>query len=199
MLHFERIRRVFAKYNNLMRSRDLIGEGVDHYTLRRFLDAGYVHRVERGVYLWAEQEPGNELYLIPYLFPECLICMDSALFIYEYSDRIPLCWHLAAPQHASRSKFKTRRFPVRVYFRHEPSFSIGATEMVYDGIRIRIYDRERTICDCIRARNRMDREIFNKAMEAYGRDPLRNIPTLLDYARRLRIENMTREIISLYQ
>lgn len=36
-----------------------------------------------------------------------------------------------------------------------------------DGHEVRIYDKDRLICDCLRYRSKMDKEIFNKAIQRY--------------------------------
>ncbi len=52
---------------------------------------------------------------------------------------------------------------------------------------IRIYDRERVICDCLRFVNKMDREMFNSAIQSYVADNRKNIPTLIEYLKQLRV------------
>ena len=51
---------------------------------------------------------------------------------------------------------------------------------------IRVYDRDRTICDIIRYSNKLDREIVNKAIKAYLSDPGKNIAKLIKYAKEMK-------------
>ena len=47
----------------------------------------------------------------------------------------------------------------------------GATVGNFNGVELKVYDRERTICDCFKYRSKLDNEIFNKAINAYVADP----------------------------
>lgn len=62
---------------------------------------------------------------------------------------------------------------------------LGKTTGEIDSAKVRIYDRDRTICDVLRNMSRMDREIFNKAIQGYVHDTKKNIPDLMQYARKI--------------
>lgn len=47
---------------------------------------------------------------------------------------------------------------------------LGETKGNIDFVNVRIYDRDRTICDVLRNINKMDKEIFNKAVQGYVKD-----------------------------
>jgi len=54
------------------------------------------------------------------------------------------------------------------------------------------------ICDCLRYRNKMDKEIFNKAIRAYIDDPGKNIPKLMEYAGPLRVKKAVKDLIGVW-
>jgi len=54
-----------------------------------------------------------------------------------------------------------------------------------DGNPVRIYNKERTICDCLRYRKKMAMEIFVKAIQGYVNDTPRNIPRIIKYSNEL--------------
>ena len=67
-----------------------------------------------------------------------------------------------------------------------------------DGHTVRIYDKDRLICDCLRYRNKMDKEIFNKAIRTYIDDPEKRIDKLMDYAEGLRVKKIATDLIGLW-
>lgn len=75
---------------------------------------------------------------------------------------------------------------------------LGLIEGNMDGYSIRVYDKERVICDCLRYRNKMDKEIFNKAIQNYVRDPAKSIPRLLAYSQALRVSKAARDLIGVW-
>ena len=54
------------------------------------------------------------------------------------------------------------------------------------------------ICDCLRYRNKMDKEIFNKAIQSYIADPEKSIPKLLEYAESLRVKKIAKDLIGVW-
>lgn len=75
---------------------------------------------------------------------------------------------------------------------------MGETTGEIDYIKIRIYDRDRTICDILRNMNRMDKEVFNKAIQSYVRDSQKNIPNLMEYAKVLRVQKKVKDLIGVW-
>ena len=55
-------------------------------------------------------------------------------------------------------------------------------------MKLRCYDRERTICDIIKYKNHMDREIFVKALKRYSNSKQKDLVKLIRYAKKLNIE-----------
>ena len=46
--------------------------------------------------------------------------------------------------------------------------------------------------------NRMDKEIFNKAIQSYVKDPQKNIPNLMEYAKILRVQKKVKDLIGVW-
>ena len=61
------------------------------------------------------------------------------------------------------------------------------------GMKINVYDKERTICDIIKNRNNMDKEIFSKAIKKYIKSNNKNLNKLMKYAKELKVETKVRE------
>ena len=60
----------------------------------------------------------------------------------------------------------------------------GKTVVTDNGVTFLIYDRERTICDIFKHRNKIDNETFNKALNAYVKDDKKNLNNLFVYAKK---------------
>ncbi|MPN63313.1 hypothetical protein SDC9_211071 [bioreactor metagenome] len=101
-------------------------------------------------------------------------------------------------KNASRQRTKID-YPFIKAYRVEPALvTLGETTGKIDSIDVRIYDRDRTICDVLRNMNKMDKEIFNKAIQGYIKDPKKNIPNLMEYAKALRVQKRVRELIGVW-
>lgn len=194
----EDIENVFAKYNFTMTTAQLKKEGFYYADVVNLLDNGVVEKVKRGYYHYSQNDSGSEILIINKLFPDAVLCMETALFYYGYTDRNPAEWNFAIGKMVSKGRAKID-YPFITAYRVEPSILVlGETKGVIDGESVRIYDRDRTICDVLRNMNKMDREIFNKAINRYVNDEGKNIPNLMKYAKQLRVQKKVKDLIGVW-
>lgn len=132
------------------------------------------------------------------MFPDEIMCMDTALYYYRYSDRMPLAWHLAVSKDKNKTRFDIDYPFTRPYFVEPSIFKMGTVDGEMDGNPIRLYDKERAICDCLRYMGKMDKEIFNKAILSYISDSEKNIPRLTEYAKKLHVMQKVQTIIGVW-
>ena len=107
-------------------------------------------------------------------------------------------WNITIDKNVSRNRTNID-YPFVKAYRVEPSLvTLGETKGQIDFVDVRIYDRDRTICDVLRNMNKMDREIFNKAIQGYVKDPKKNVPNLMEYAKVLRVQKKVKELIGVW-
>ena len=189
---------IFDRYDGMMRAKQLDEEKVFYAKRQKLIRNGYIEKVRTGYYQWIDPEDFSEVGTVKRLFPDAIFCMDTALLYYGYSDRTPMEWHLAVSKDSGKSRFKIDYPHVKAYYLEPTLLEMGLTTGEKDGHIIRIYDRDRVICDCLRYRNKMDREMFIKAIRAYATDPQKNISRLMDYAERLRVKKVAVDLISVW-
>lgn len=192
------LREIFSNYNYIMTTAQLDAERLFYRDIQRMLEAGVIEKVKRGYYHWIEGYDNSEVTLINRLFPDAVLCMETALFHYGYSDRSPAEWNITIDKNVSRNRTNID-YPFVKAYRVEPSLvTLGETKGQIDFVDVRIYDRDRTICDVLRNMNKMDREIFNKAIQGYVKDPTKNVPNLMEYAKVLRVQKKVKEMIGVW-
>ena len=189
---------IFDKYGGMMRTTQLAEEKIFYPQREKLIADGYVEKIRRGYYQWINPDDFSEVGTVIRLFPDAILCMDTALRYYGYSDRTPGDWHLAVSKDSGKSRFKIDYPFVKPYYVEPAVLELGLTTGTMDGHAIRIYDKERLICDCLRYRNKMDKEIFNKAIQKYIADPEKSIPKLMEYAGPLRVKKLTKDLIGVW-
>ena len=107
-------------------------------------------------------------------------------------------WHLAVSKDSGKSRFRIDYPFVKPYYIEPKVLLLGATKVNMDGHEVCMYDKDRVICDCLRYRNKMDKEIFNKAIQSYIKDSNKNIPKLLEYAEPLRVKRLVKDLIGVW-
>lgn len=189
---------IFDKYGGMMRTTQLADEKIFYPQREKLIADGYVEKIRRGYYQWIDHDDFSEVSTVIRLFPDAILCMDTALRHYGYSDRTPGEWHLAVSKDSGKSRFKIDYPFVKPYYVEPAVLDLGLTTGDIDGHTVRIYDKERLICDCLRYRNKMDIEIFRNAIQKYILDPEKNIPKLLEYSDALRVKKITKDLIGLW-
>lgn len=189
---------IFDKYGGMMRTTQLAEEKIFYPQREKLIADGYVEKIRRGYYQWINPDDFSEVGTVIRLFPDAILCMDTAFRYYGYSDRTPGDWHLAVSKDSGKSRFKIDYPFVKPYYVEPAVLELGLTTGTMDGHAIRIYDKDRLICDCLRYRNKMDKEIFNKSIQKYIADPEKSIPKLMEYAGPLRVKKLAKDLIGVW-
>lgn len=183
----------------LIKTSELNGLSIYSKEISELVESGYIERVKQGYYRIVEHtEDHSEAKLISQLYPDGIICMVSALFYYGYSDRTPINWDIAIDRNVSKARFNIDYPYVKPYYIDKTHLEYGVTEGQYEDCVLKIFDRDRLICECIKHENKMDREIYNKAIINYINDPGKNVTNLLDYAKKRNIHKKVRERIGVW-
>jgi len=194
----KKLKSIFSQHNFVMTTAELMAEKIYYADIQQLLEKGMIEKVKRGYYHWVDDFSGSEIVIINRLFPDAVLCMETALFYYRYSDRNPPEWNITIDKNTSRQRTKVDYPFVKAYRVESALLPIGEIKGEIDSIGVRIYDRDRTICDVLRNMNKMDKEIFNKAIQNYVKDPKKNIPNLMQYAKELRVQKRVKDLIGVW-
>ena len=188
-------RNVIESKGGIAKSADFVAAGIRAVDVVSLCNAGYLDRVRHGYYQMAEQNEATEEQMLATLIPQGIVCVESALFYYGYSDFAPRKWSVAVPRTISRTKLDVDALPLQTYFVQQDLYGLGKTTGDFHGVTLPVYDRERTICDCFKYRSRLDTELFSKALNAYANDPQKNLSNLSIYAKKLRVYKKVIELM----
>ncbi len=189
------VKSVIESKGGIAKSADFVAAGIRAVDVVNLCNAGYLDRVRHGYYQMAEKNEATEEQILATLIPNGVVCVESALFHYDYSDFAPRKWSIAVPRTISRSTLDVAALPLQTYFVQQDLYELGKTTGDFDGVTLPVYDRERTICDCFKYRSRLDNELFSKALNAYANDPKKNLSNLSVYAKKLRVYKKVIELM----
>ena len=194
----KKTKKLFEQHNYVMITAELTASKLYYADIQKLLEEGLIEKVKRGYYHWIEDFNGSEVVIIKRLFPDAVLCMETALFYYRYSDRNPAEWNFAINKNVSKQRTKIDYPFIKAYRVESELVALGETTGKIDSTEIQIYDRDRTICDVLRNMNKMDKEIFNKAIQNYVSDPKKNIPNLMKYSKKLRVQKKVKDLIGVW-
>mgnify|MGYP000789103544 FL=1 len=184
-------KQVIIEKGGIAKTSDFVAAGIPAVDIVNLCNTGYLERIRHGYYQLADGNTSSEEQLIATLIPKAIICVESALFHYGYSDFAPRKWSIAVPRSMSRTKLDIDALTLQTYYVQSEIYELGKTTADFNGVVLPIYDRERTICDCFKYRSRLDHEIFSKALNAYAKDEKKNLQNLSIYAKKLRVYKLS--------
>jgi len=156
---------------------------------------GLLIRLARGQYAL----PGDltdELFLWQKRMKSLVYSHETALFLHGIAERTPSIHSITLPDKMRLSA----SFPCRlkVYTIQSEQFEIGLVQMPTKmGHEVRSYDLERTICDVIRSRNRIDDQTFFAALKNYAERSDKNLNRLGNYAMQFKVANPLRRYLEI--
>ena len=188
-------KQVIIEKGSIAKTSDFVAAGIPAVDIVNLCNTGFLERIRHGYYQLADGNTSSEEQLIATLIPKAIICVESALFHYGYSDFAPRKWSIAVPRSMSRTKLDIDALALQTYYVQSEIYELGKTTADFNGVMLPVYDRERTICDCFKYRSRLDNEIFNKALNAYVNDSKKNLRNLSGYAKKLRVHKKVTELM----
>lgn len=186
---------VIMSRGGIARSADFAAAGLRAADVVNLCNAGFLARVRHGYYSLAETDALSEERLLAALVPQGIVCVESALYYYGYSDFTPRKWSIAVPRTVSRAKLDVDALVLQPYYVQDHLYELGKTMGNFQGVVLPVYDRERTVCDCFKYRSRLDSELFSKALNAYANDTKKNLQNLSAYAKKLRVYKKVTELM----
>ena len=76
------LRQMFSHYDYVMTTAQLSKEKLYYRDIQRMLGAGLIEKVKRGYYHWTMGSGKGDVVIISRLFPDGILCMETALFYY---------------------------------------------------------------------------------------------------------------------
>ena len=189
-------KQVIIEKGGIAKTSDFVAAGIPAVDIVNLCNTGYLERIRHGYYQLADGNTSSEEQLIATLIPKAIICVESALFHYGYSDFAPRKCSIAVPRSMSRTKLDVDVLALQTYYVQPEIYELGRVTDDFYGVKLSVYDRERTICDCFKYRSRLDHGIFNKALNAYAKDEKKNLQNLSIYAKKLRVYKKVNELMS---
>lgn len=191
------IEKVLDENKGIVKKEQLTRLGIDSKRIMSLVNAGTLVRIKNGYYTdridrFSEEE------LVAALFPDGLLCMESALYAYGYLKEKPFAWTIAIDKNTSKSRFKMDYPKILPYYTEPEALQIGASTISLGEATFGIYDKERLICDCLKYEHKMEREDFKAAIQGYIKDDDKDISLLMEYARERKVVKKVQGMIGVW-
>ena len=186
-IQFEKI---LEKNNGVLKTSDLGPAAIARANLAELLKDGIVERYARGIYTSSDKFE-DEMQLLQLRFGRAIYSHETAMFLHGLCDRSPLRFSVTVPSGYNAGGLTA--LGAKVYYIKKELYSEGQTTAIsLYGNKLQVYDIERTICDIIRSRSKIDEQIFFDGLKMYVALPGKDLNKLMRYAVIFKLESVVR-------
>jgi predicted transcriptional regulator of viral defense system len=193
---YNHILTVFQQNKGYANTSDLTSIGVHTATIKRLEDEGHIYKVKRGLYRWADYDMDHdgEWVDVSKIVPNGVVCLLSALSYYELTTYQP--WEHYIAIHRDDAKIQLPDYPpIKLLYFSESQYREGIIELDLNGHKVKIYDMEKTLCDCARYQNKIGTDIVKESFKAYFKRRNKSIEKLIDYAQKTRVKSVVSKYV----
>lgn len=193
MKYQEKLEELIQEKHGTILSSDLDLYEIPRVYLQMMVAEGKIARVDRGVYVSVDSIE-DEMYAMQMKYSKLIYSHETALFLHGLSDRAPFDYSASVPSGYKVVEKVAEK--IKIYYIKKEFHELGVeTLKSAHGNPIRAYNIERTMCDLIRSRNRIDVQIFNDALKRFVRLKSVDYSILMDYSKKLRIDTILKKYL----
>ena len=182
--------------NGYLTTKDVNDNNIPRFYLTKLIKEGKIERVSRGVYI-KKNELVDEFVILQSKSKNAIYSNTTALYLHGFSNRIPIKYDITINSGYNGSLQKEDN--VNLFYTKRELLELGVIDYKLDsGNIIRVYDLDKTICDIIKNKKKIDAEIFNKAIREYFYSKKKNTLKLYEYAKRMNIYNKVRDAFEVF-
>lgn len=181
------LERLVEENNGYLLTSMAVENDVSKPLLARYVKELNMEKVARGVYIMDDVWP-DELYIMQVRNNAVIFSGETALYLHGLIDReySEICVTVPTGYNATHLKCNN----VQVRYASRDVYGLGVCEMASSsGNMVRVYDKERSICNLIMDRKKVEVQSFQTAIKEYMALKNKKLSKLIEYAEKLGIRD----------
>jgi len=167
--------------------------GIPRKKLALLTRQGVLVREAPGVYSLPEAAH-DELFVLQRRDPRIVFSHETALYLHDMAERVPITHSVTLPSTKRLSPLMKRE--CKTYYVRDELFDLGVTEVSSRcGHTVRAFNVERTVCDILRSRNRIDSQTVAAALKNFAALPKKDIGKFGEYAKKFGVLSIARKYL----
>lgn len=188
---FEIIREIAENSDGIIMTKQIEEAGIRRTRIKTLVESGFLVKESQGIYSLANMLV-DEYKLIQLRSEKIVFSYGTALYLHSMSDRVPHTIDVTVPQGDNVSRIKKDHPAIRFHYVSKERWDLGImTIKTPMGAKVKVYDKERCICDLIRDKQAMDMQLYIQAIQEYFKLE-NNARKLLKYGKKFGIEEKIR-------
>lgn len=194
---YEKVNKLFDEGHGYLATRKMLDNKITTIQIRSMLEEGQIEKVSHGNYwnlMSGKKKPKHYKMLEACMTNHrAVICALSACYFHGLIDEEPDKLYVATAR-TDRGGMRLN-FPVSRHYFSVTTFEDDVMNVKTGGRSIRVYNIDRSVCDCIRLEKEIGRENVQMVVEKYKNYSKRKPERLLAYADRMRFGKIVRQYL----
>lgn len=190
---FAQLDGLLAEQDGMLQTSQAVARGIVKPIFYEYIKERKLEQVAHGIYV-SEDTWIDAMFLLHLRCGQAVFSHESALFFHDLTDRESSPYAITVRRGYSTTRLKAEG--LSVYTIKPELFDVGVSSgQTPFGHTVPVYDMERTICDLLRSRSRIEIQTFQGALKAYARRKDKNLRALMQYAGMFKVEKILRQYL----
>jgi len=170
---------LIEKKHGYLITSEAVEQSVSKPSITKYAKDHNMEKVAHGIYIMEDVWP-DELFILQARNRVIIYSGETALYLHRLSDREYSRTTFSVPVGYNASHIKVDK---NVRYENLMEYSLGVCEVnSISGNLVRVYNKERCICDLIKNRKNTEVQLLQTAIKEYMTDRNKNLTILLQYA-----------------
>ena len=195
----ENLRILIENNGGVVSGKELQEAGFKRIQIYNCLSNGFLSKESHGYYVLTGNQP-DEYTIIQKRSNKIIFSHATAIFLHGYSNRVPHLLDITVPQGDNISRIKKDYQNTRFHYCKKELWDMGIESIkTPQGYVVKTYDIERSICDLIRDKDNTDTQVYTQAIREYFTGKKCNNRKILNYSKKLNVEDKVRNYMEILQ
>lgn len=186
------IKQIMKTNNGMISTRMIEPLNISRQYLSIMENNNDIEKVSRGIYL-SPSAFEDSYFSFQQKYKKAIFSHMNALYFYGMTEEFPYNYTVTVPQ---SYHVDTVNEKCNVFYVSDDIYELGIVEIeTPNGNKVRVYDKERCICDIIRSKGRMDSEQVKKTIKQYMQSRDKDMAKLSEYSKNMGINKKVMEIV----
>ena len=193
MNYQDKLEKLVEKHNGTILSADIDENKIPRIYLQKMVAEGKLEKADRGVYVSIDSIE-DEMYSLQTKYSKIIYSHETALYIHGLTDRTPFEYSVSFP--SGYKVVPNVADKCKIYYIKNDLHQMGIISAISSfGNSISVYNIERTMCDLIRSRNRIDIQIINDSFKRFVKLKTTDYSLLMEYAKMLKVDKILKNYL----
>lgn len=189
----EKVLKILKNNGGILKTEKLVLNNINTVVLTRLVRKGIIERVARGLYIDSNNIE-DSYFIFQYKCPKAIFSHETALYFHDLTDRTPIKLMITVPSKYNSRLLKNSQY--KFSYIKDDLYELGKIKIKTPyGNEVNCYNVERTICDIIRNKDKIEKYQFVDALKKYADLKVKDISKLYKYAKEFNIKDEVRKYI----